>query len=234
MILKLFGKFYEELYAKKINVTSPISPQKWWNHFLSLMNRNIPHSDKDFEDTINNFVLCSHDNNSLDITITPHETIDAAKYLKKGKSPGVDGIRTEMVKDGVSLFAPSLANLYNLIFTSGNFHEAWQLSSLTPIHKKSDKSIPKNYRDIAVSNILCKLFCLVLYNRLDVLVNHNSSILPNQIGFKKGSRTSDHMLVLKSLTDKYINHAGKSYLCVCFIDFSAALIQSGAMLFCVN
>ena len=97
-----------------------------------------------------------------------------------------------MVKDGISLFDPPLANLFNLIFTSGNFPAAWRLSSLTPIHKKGDKSVPKNYRGIAVSSILCKLFCLVLYNRLDVLVNQNSSIPPNQIGFKTGSRTSDH------------------------------------------
>ena len=33
-----FWKIYEELCAKKIYITSPISPQKWWNHFLSLMN----------------------------------------------------------------------------------------------------------------------------------------------------------------------------------------------------
>ena len=53
MIRELFGKFMKSYVLKKITVTSPISPQKWWNHFLSLMNRNIPHSDKDFEDTIN-------------------------------------------------------------------------------------------------------------------------------------------------------------------------------------
>ena len=62
-----------------------------------------------------------------------------------------------MVNDGISLFAPSLANLFNLIFTSGNFPEAWQLSSFTPFHKKGDKSIPKNYRGIAVSSILCRI-----------------------------------------------------------------------------
>ena len=54
------------------------------------------------------------------------------------------------------------------------------------------------------------------------MVNQNSSIPPNQIGFKKGSRTSDHVLVLKPPIDKYINRAGKSYLYVWFIDFSAA------------
>ena len=52
--------------------------------------------------------------------------------------------------------------------------------------------------------------------------DNNNIIPPNQIGFRKGSRTSDHVLVLKSLIDKYINGPKKSYLYVCFIDFSAA------------
>jgi retron-type reverse transcriptase len=127
-----------------------------------------------------------------------------------------------MIKDGISAFAPSLATLFNLILKNGSFPSLWRLSSLTVIHKKGDKSIPKNYRGIAVSSNLCKLFCLVLYNRLNVFTDNNNVIPPNQIGFRKGARTSDHILVLKSLIDKYINRAGKSYLYVCFIDFSAA------------
>lgn len=72
-----------------------------------------------------------------------------------------------------------------------------------------------------MSSNLCKLFCLVLYNRINTFVDNNNIIPSNQIGFRKGSRTSDHILVLKSLIDKYINRAGQSYLYVCFIDFSA-------------
>jgi exonuclease III len=219
-----FWKIYNELCISKSKTTNPISPKKWWTHFLNLMNRNIPHQELDFENSVNNFVNNLDDNTirTLDFDITVLEVIDAANHLKRGKSAGIDGVRTEMIKDGISLLAPSLVQLFNIILHSGTFPNAWRLSSLTPIHKKGDKAVPKNYRGIAVSSNLCKLFCLVLYNRLNNFVVSNSCIPPNQIGFKKGSRTSDHVLVLKSLVDKYLNKAGKSYLYVCFIDFSAA------------
>ena len=188
------------------------------------MNRNISHQDKKFEHFINNFALNLNDNDikSLDYDITSSEVIKAALKLKKGKAPGVDGIRNEMLKEGISVLAPSLAALFNVILKQGNFPSAWRLSTLTVLHKKGDKSLPTNYRGIAVSSNLSKLFCLVLFNRLDSFTNENAIIPPNQIGFKKGARTSDHILVLKTLIDKYINRARKSNLYICFIDFSKA------------
>lgn len=219
-----FWKIYDELCVNKTKATNPISPRKWWIHFLNLMNRRIPHQETDFEDSINNFIcnIDFHTFKTLDFDITDVEVVEAINHLKRGKSAGIDGIKNEMIKDSTSLLVPSLVHLFNIILQSGTFPTAWRLSTLTPIHKKGDKSVPKNYRGIAVCSNLCKLFCLVLHNRLNSFVNLNSSIPNNQIGFKKGSRTSDHILVLKSLIDKYINKAGKSYLYVCFIDFSAA------------
>lgn len=166
--------------------------------------------------------LNDFDSNALDYTITPVEVIKAAHHLKKGKAAGIDGIKSEMLKEAISLLAPSLANLFNLILKDSCFPSAWRLSTLTPIHKKGDKNLPKNCRGIAVSSNLCKLFCLILHDRLNKFVDSNTIIPPHQIGFRKGARTGDHILVLKTLIDKYINRAGKSYLFVCFIDFSAA------------
>jgi hypothetical protein len=40
----------------------------------------------------------------------------------------------------------------------------------------------------------------------------------SQIGFSKGSRTSDHMFVLKTLIDKYTQQ-GSKHLYTCFVDF---------------
>ena len=51
-------------------------------------------------------------------------------------------------------------------------------------------------------------------------------ICPEQIGFSKGSRTSDHMFVLKSLIDKYTKQ-GSKHLYTCFVDFRKVLIQYG-------
>lgn len=220
-----FWKIYEDLCdSKKSSNQTPISPKQWWNHFLSLMNRNISHKNKNFEDLINNCLtdFDNNDVNTLDYDITCSEVIEAALHLKRGKAPGIDGIRNEMLKAGISILAPALTALFNVILTQGYFPSAWRLSTLTVLHKKGDKNIPKNYRGIAVSSNLCKLFCLILYNRLNMFTNDNNIIPSNQIGFRKGSRTSDHILVLKTLIDKYIQRAGKSYLYICFIDFSAA------------
>ena len=222
---KAFWKVYEDLCVTKKSVHTPITPKQWWEHFLTLMNRNLSHADDNFEKFIDDFVNnvnSSSSLNSLDSIITPAEVIEAALHLKKRKAPGVDGIHSEMLKGGISVLAPSLASFFNLVVKNGTFPSAWRLSTLTVIHKKGDKSLPKNYRGIAVSSSLCKLFCLVLYNRLNIFADNNNIIPSNQIGFKKGSRTSDHILVLKSLIDKYINRGSKSYLYICFIDFSAA------------
>ena len=49
----------------------------------------------------------------------------------------------------------------------------------------------------------------------------NNLMNRNQIGFRKNSRTSDHIFVLRVLFDKYIRQkSGKLY--ICFIDFEKA------------
>jgi hypothetical protein len=51
--------------------------------------------------------------------------------------------------------------------------------------------------------------------------NYNNLINKCQIGFSKKARTSDHIFVLKTLIDKYINRKGGK-LFVCFIDIRKA------------
>ena len=220
---KAFWNLYDDLCSSsQTDSTNPISPKKWLDHFSTLMNRNIAHSDKDFEASLNN--LWDHydfSDNELNFIITPDEVIKAGLKLKNNKAPGVDGIRNEMLKEGIHVLAPALCILFNTIYTSGKFPSKWRLSTLTVLHKKGDKTDPGNYRGIAVSSNLCKLFCLVLHNRLVSFTDKYKTIPPEQIGFRKGSRTSDHILVLKSLIDKYLDSV-KSKLFVCFIDFSKA------------
>ena len=42
----------------------------------------------------------------------------------------------------------------------------------------------------------------------------------NEIGFRKGFRTADHVLTLKTLMDKYLSENKKLYFC--FVDFRKA------------
>jgi len=219
---KSFWKLYDELCDKKKNSNNPISPIEWWNHFNTLMNRNVSHNDHDFHNFIENY-WSSYTNkefNNLDFGITYAEVYKAICKLKNNKSPGLDGIRNEMLKSSKDVLIPLLVKLFNSIFLSGQFPNSWRLSTLTVIHKKGDKGNPKNYRGIAVSSNLCKLFCLILHNRLTDFCE-SKNIIPNeQIGFRRGARTQDHILVLKHIIDKFISKSKKLF--VCFVDFSSA------------
>ena len=62
---------------------------------------------------------------------------------------------------------------------------------------------------------------IILNNRLEKFITSNNLIDDTQIGFKKNCRTSDHMLILQTLIDKYVKKL-KSPLYVCFVDFRKA------------
>ena len=66
-----------------------------------------------------------------------------------------------------------------------------------------------------------KNFPNIFYNRLEKYLDTNSIICKEQIGFKKGLRTGDHILTLKTINNKAIKSSKKVY--ACFIDFKKGL-----------
>ena len=74
---------------------------------------------------------------------------------------------------------------------------------------------------ITVHCALSKLFCLIILDRLEGVVQSLHPVSPNQIGFKKGHRTSDHIFVLKTIVDKIVK-SDKGHLFVAFVDFRKA------------
>ena len=67
---------------------------------------------------------------------------------------------------------------------------------------------------------LGKLFCSVLNERLVTYLKRKDFNTEFQIGFSENCKTSDHILTLKTLTDKYFQKKQKLY--ACFIDFRKA------------
>ena len=68
--------------------------------------------------------------------------------------------------------------------------------------------------------LLGKFFTSILNYRLNTFLEEHEILNKNQIGFRYGFRTSDHILVLKTLIDFYKIH--KKPLFACFIDFRKA------------
>jgi hypothetical protein len=93
---------------------------------------------------------------------------------------------------------------------------------------------PSCYRGIAISSCISNLFTRILFNRLEKYLEINNSICPEQIGFKRGARTSDHIFTLKSLIDKFFKN--NKYLFACFVDLKKTFdtVNRQALLFKLN
>ena len=205
----------------KTDNSDNIKPEIWVDHFKALMSK-IPPQGK-FVDEVNEFI--GNENNwaifnELSFQITGPEIWKATKKLKLGKSCGEDMIVNEMLKSGKDILSPALEKLFNLALCSGKTPASWDGSLLKPLHKGGSVNDPNCFRGISIASCIGKLFFSVLNNRLITFIHDKKLNSEFQIGFEKGSRPADHILTLKTISDKYLCNGKKVY--ACFVDFQKA------------
>ena len=157
----------------------------------------------------------------LDSRITSSDVETALKRLKKGAAPGADKISAELLLAAKTHLMPLFVLMFNKVFTYAEYPVLWTQNFLKPIFKKGDICHPNNYRGIAIGSAMSKLFNLILLERLDKRIDITYPISENQIGFKKGHRTADHIFVLNTIINKIVKIERSKLFCA-FIDFQKA------------
>ena len=137
------------------------------------------------------------------------------------KSPGIDSISNEMILCLLKTNSKVILKLFNAILFSDEHISAWNTSIISPIHKKGSKMNPDNYRGIALACCMSKFLAAVLNQRLLKFALQNNIICDNQLGFMPGNRTSDALIVLYNLVNKYCVKNNR-YIYACFVDFKKA------------
>ena len=141
--------------------------------------------------------------------------------LKNSKAVGFDGITNEMVKNSPENVVNILLDFTDLCLQKELIPDSHCNDIINPIFKEGIKSDPNNYRGICIFSALTKVMMSMINTRVQKSVDEKNLISRNQIGFKKGSRTADHLLTLKSIVKKFVT-LGKEKLYVCFVDFKKA------------
>ena len=157
----------------------------------------------------------------LDKRVTTDELKNAFNKMKTGKAAGPDQILTEYLKSFRHVAEDTLLKIINAIFSNHIYPSIWTKKNLKPIYKKLDAKLASNYRGLAIGSAFAKLFSFILLNRLNNFIESKKLITPNQIGFMKGSKTSDHVFILKTIIEKIVKNKGKT-LYAAFIDFKKA------------
>ena len=106
------------------------------------------------------------------------------------------------------IILPFLTILFNEIIET---KDVWSIAIVTPALKSGEVNNPNNYRGITITSCLSKLFNLLLTTTLTKYVNDKGLINYNQVGFRKGFCTADHVFIVKTLIDKYLSQNSNFY-----------------------
>ena len=111
--------------------------------------------------------------------------------------------------------------LFNLILFFGKTPNEWSIGMIKPKYKqKGSCDDPNNYRGITILSCFGKLFTSVINNKLVNYFDENTTIGPEQAGFRAGHSTVDHVFTLHCIIDFFL--AKKKRLYCLFIDYEKA------------
>jgi len=137
-----------------------------------------------------------------------------------GKAPGPDGLGAEHLVYSHPIVSSILAKLFNLFMCCAFVPIGFGHSYIVPLPKIKDcrtKAMTcDDFRGIAISSILSKVFEHCILNRFDTFLSSDD----NQFGFKKGSSCSHAIFTLRNIVEHFVK--GGNTVNLCSIDLSKA------------
>ena len=129
-----------------------------------------------------------------DLVITKDDVINAIKEISNDSAPGPDGIPVVFYKDYAEELAYPLSLIWRQSIETGEQIEQPILAIITPIHKGGPLSNPANYRPIALTNHMNKIFERILRKQIVQHLEENGLINETQHGFRTGRSTITQLL----------------------------------------
>ena len=140
--------------------------------------------------------------------------------LKTNKAYGPGSIPPWILREFAPELAPILSRLFRLILKSATFPSSWKHAFVQPVPKKGDHSNPSNYRPIALTNTLSKVFESLLNTHILKHLRFHNLLSDHQYGFRKARSTGDLLSYLSHIWSSALGNYGESF--VIALDISKA------------
>ena len=136
------------------------------------------------------------------------------------KSPGPDEIHGRILKECYIELAEPLSIIFKSSVESGEIPEDLRKANVTPIFKKGDKKLAKNYRPISLTSICGKILESIIRDKLMVFLDTNSLLIDTQHGFRNHRSCLTNLL---DFFDKLTEETDKGHpVDIVYLDFSKA------------
>lgn len=163
--------------------------------FAKLYSSDCQPSENDYTNFFNNLnlpTLSIEDAEHLDLPISLEELQLALKSMKRGRSPGLDGLPVELYSVLWETLGPFWLDSINFAIEQGHFHKDLNTALISVIPKlDKDPSDCASYRPISLINADLKIYSRVLAHRLESVLP--DLIHPDQTGFMKGRLAADNI-----------------------------------------
>ena len=164
----------------------------WKDYFSELGKLKLPSSpplSHRVEDVKHLFYLSKlNEDSTLDWDVTVEEIQGMIKKLKKGKSPGPDGMVLVHILFGGGTLILWLKHMFNSIIRHESIPSCFKFGVTTPIHKGKGKDLLNrgSYRGITVTPVIAKLFETILLERFKPVLQDSGHHCLYQTAYQEG------------------------------------------------
>ena len=164
------GKNSEVTYAikdKQGNLLTQLEEigTRWGEYFEELLNVEEEPVQVNKSDVEDEYEVAEEAN-----LITMDELRSAISVMKKGKSPGEDGLPVEILRAGGECVMQQLLRIINVAYISERAPLDWQRGVISPLFKKGEKTVCDNHRGVTLLSHAGKIYTRILERRLRVRV----------------------------------------------------------------
>ena len=160
---------------------------------------------------------------------TEEDLIQAINELSPSAPAGPDNFPAILLKNCKEVLVKPILKLWKTSFQEGFVPSKLKQCIITPTHKGGSKAEAENYRPIALTSHIIKIFEKVIRNHITNYMDENSLFNPNQHGFRKGHSCLSELLDHYDNILDFLNDKMNVY--VVYLDFSKAFDKFALELF---
>ena len=146
--------------------------------------------------------------------------IKQLKNLNENKATGPDELPYRVLKETAEQIAPIITHIFQQSYNTSKLPNDWLQALVTPIHKKSLKSNPANYRPISLTCILCKVMEHIIVSNIWKHLHKHGIILHFQHGFQSGLSCESQLI--ETVHDWMTALDNKTQIDAILLDFAKA------------
>ena len=92
------------------------------------------------------------------------------------------------------IISTHLSNFFNKSKTEQYYPTMLKIADVTPLHKKDEKTLTKNYRPVSLIPVVSKLYERNMYNQINMYIQNHLS--PYLFGFREGHSTEQCLVIM--------------------------------------